>query len=126
MFGTGSFATVWNVTGKDKYYEVELSTSRKKEDGSFETDFSSKFTRFVGKAKDKVVNEKLSRKDRIKLTSCGVSNFYNKEKGREYVNYVVFDFDVLNRNDSDSSVKSETKPVDIDSVEDTIDDDLPF
>lgn len=124
MFSSGSFATVWNVTDKDKYYEVEISTSRKKEDGVYETDFSSKFTRFVGKAKDKVDSEKLSRKDRIKITSCGVSNFYNKEKGREYVNYVVFDFDVLNRNDSDSSVKSETKPVDLDVVED--DSDLPF
>ena len=50
MFSVGSYLKIWNVTNKGNYSEVECSTSAKnKMSGKYETDFSSKFVRFIGK-----------------------------------------------------------------------------
>lgn len=84
---------MWGVVNKGNYSEVDCSTSAKnKQTGNYETDFSSKFVRFVGNAhkKNPVVGE------RIKVTSCGVQNVYEKDGQRQYLKnptYVVFDFE---------------------------------
>lgn len=93
MFSTGVFFKVWGVTNKGNYSEVECSTSSKnKTTGNYETDFSSKFVRFIGNAhrKNPQPNE------RIKVTSCAVQNVYEKDGQRQYLKnptYIVFDFE---------------------------------
>lgn len=85
--------TVWSVEpGKFKNsMRVRLSSSRKnKKTGAFETDFSG-FCTFFGQAGEAA--EKLEPKDRIRLTSCDVTNTYDKEKRTTYVNYNVFGFE---------------------------------
>ena len=91
-FRTGSWATVWSVeNGNGNTMKVRLSISRKnKSTGEYEQDFSG-FCTFIGAARVKA--ERLKPKDRIKLGDTDVSTWYNKEKGSEYVNYKVFDFE---------------------------------
>lgn len=84
---------MWGVVNKGNYSEVDCSTSAKnKQTGNYETDFSSKFVRFIGNAhkKNPTVGE------RIKVTSCGVQNVYEKDGQRQYLKnptYIVFDFE---------------------------------
>ena len=93
MFSTGVYFKIWGVVNKSNYSEVDCSTSAKnKQTGDYETDFSSKFVRFIGNAHKKrpAVGE------RIKVTSCGVQNVYVKDGQRQYLKnptYVVFDFE---------------------------------
>lgn len=98
MFSTGVYFKVWNVVNKGNYSEVECSTSKKnKQTGNYETDFSSKFVRFVGAA-----HQKSPQKDeRIKITNCGVENVYVKDGENVYLKsprYIVFDFERDNSN----------------------------
>lgn len=89
MFSSGSWATVWATEDKGNFTQVELSTSRKRKDtDEYETDFSSKFVRFIGTAHQEA--EKLKRGDRIKLANCGVTTSYDKENKRSYTNFLVF------------------------------------
>ena len=93
MFSTGVYFKIWGVVNKGNYSEVECSTSSKnKTTGNYETDFSSKFVRFIGNAhrKNPQPNE------RIKVTSCGVQNVYEKDRQRQYLKnptFIVFDFE---------------------------------
>ena len=93
MFSTGVWFKVWGVSNKGNYSEVDCSTSvRNKTTGNFETDFTSKFVRFVGKAhaKNPQPNE------RIKVTSCAVQNCFEKDGQRQYLKnptYLVYDFE---------------------------------
>lgn len=93
MFSVGTYIKVWNVTNKGNYTEVECSSSAKnKMTGNYETDFSSKYVRFIGNAhkKNPQANE------RIKITNCGVQNVYEKDGQKQYLKnptYIVFDFE---------------------------------
>ena len=93
MFSVGSYFKIWNVTNKGNYSEVECSTSSKnKMSGRYETDFSSKFVRFIGNAhkKSPQPNEK------IKVTNCAVQNVYEKDGQKQYLKNptdLVFDFE---------------------------------
>lgn len=98
MFSTGVYFKVWGVTDKGNYAEVDCSTSKKNsQTGNYDTDFSSKYVRFIGEAyrKNPQPNE------RIKVTSCAVQNVYQKDGQNQYLKnpmYLVFDFE----RDSDS------------------------
>lgn len=97
MFSNNSYAKLWEVEDKGKYSVVELSTSKKnKETNEYETDFSSKFVRFVGEAHNRV--KKMDGTERIKLTNCGVTT--SKYNDKWYTNFLVFDFEK-----ADSSIK---------------------
>lgn len=93
MFSTGVYFKIWNVSNKGNYSEVECSTSKlNKQTQKYETDFSSKFVRFIGEAhrKNPQPNEK------IKVTSCGVQNVYESNGQKQYLKnptYIVFDFE---------------------------------
>ena len=93
MFSVGTYFKIWNVTDKGNYSEVECSTSAKnKMSGKYETDFSSKFVRFIGNAhkKSPQPNEK------IKVMNCAVQNVYEKDGQKQYLKnptYLVFDFE---------------------------------
>ena len=95
MFSTGVYFKIWGVVNKGNYSEVDCSTSAKnRQTGNYETDFSSKFVRFIGNAhkKNPTVGE------RIKVTSCGVQNVYEKDGQRQYLKnptYIVFDFEYI-------------------------------
>lgn len=127
MFANGAYATIWEVNkGKGNYYEVRLSTSKKK-DGTYEQDFSAS-VRFVGNAANIVAS--MGKKDRVKIGNCGVTNSYNKEKGILYTNYVVFECENVSNTkgsagaqNNNSNVKNEEGyPVN----DNAPDDDLPF
>lgn len=126
-FRTGAYASVWEVKeGRGNTMSVRLSISRKNKEGNYEQDFSGYCT-FIGNAKAKA--EKLKTKERIKLGDVDVTTWFDSNKGREYVNYKVFDFEMAN---GSTGQNNDTKPVKtgalydnpIDGVSD--EDDLPF
>lgn len=93
-FGNGQFMKIWEVADKGSYTEVSMSSSKKnKQTGEYETDFSSKYVRFVGKAK----LQNPMKGQRIKITECSVSNIYYKDGERQFLknpNYVVFSYEL--------------------------------
>ena len=93
MFSVGAYFKIWNVTNKGNYSEVECSTSAKnKMSVKYETDFSSKFVRFIGNAHKKSPQPN----ERIKVTNCAVQNVYEKDGQKQYLKnptYLVFDFE---------------------------------
>ena len=107
-----TYAKIWNIDRKEKYSVVELSVSKKnRATDQYETDFSSKFVRFVGNAHQQLIN--MQGNERIKIKSGDVSNHYDKEKRVTYTNYVVFDFELADG----SQAKPQT---------DSVSDEMPF
>ena len=66
------------------------------------------FVGLVGEANKKLglIDSALSSGDRcrIKIGACDVSNKYNKDEGREYTNFTMFDFEM-----SDGATQSDNK-----------------
>lgn len=144
-FREGAFATVWEVTDQgSSFSKVRLSTSRKdKKTDEYVTDFNG-FVSLIGNANSKVdmINDAIGDdgRCRIKLGACDVSNKYDKDAGREYVNYALFDFEFPEERPSEheedpksakkAAAKTTKKPAkakasaDADGDED--DEDLPF
>lgn len=90
-FRNEAWATVWEVKqGRGNWMDVQLSISQKNKNGEYETKFS-RYCMFINEARVKA--EKLKPKDRIRLTSVDVETSYNKETGKEYINFKVFGFD---------------------------------
>jgi single-strand DNA-binding protein len=125
-FRTDAYAKVWAVENKGNYSVVELSTSKKnKATNEYDTDFSSKFVRFIGTAHTQV--QGLSKGTSIKLGNVEVTNSYNKETKTSYTNFLVFSFETQDGNGS----KNTSKPTDNKSngfmnIPDGIDEELPF
>lgn len=116
-FRSGSYATVWNVKQEDgkNSSTVELSVSRKdKRTDQYVTDFSSGYVRFIGTAHERIAG--VAPKTKIKLGDVDVSNYYDKEKKREFVTYKVFSFDFTDQ----QPAKSQQESSDVD------DDEEPF
>ena len=118
-FRNGAYATVWEVKPSNNYTDVRLSISRKKLDGTYETDFSG-FVRFISDAHTKAAA--LNERDRIKIIECACTNRYDKSKGVTYYNFQVFNFDQLN-NDAPSRPQAATF---VNVQEETITEELPF
>lgn len=100
-FANGRYATAWTDrnTNKvlnifEKYAEVQLTTSKKKKDGTYDTDFSGR-CRFVGKSFEKIRRIDLREKDRLKLLEVETTNRYDKEKKTSYNTYIVWDFETV-------------------------------
>ncbi|MGI6069092.1 MAG: hypothetical protein ACOYBE_01565 [Blautia sp.] len=92
MFSAGSYLKIWRVAREaDKYCDVQASTSRKNQDGTFENDFSG-FVRLVGHAANQIKGKDLT-KGGFKIKDCGVTQIYNKEKNQTYTNFIVFEFE---------------------------------
>lgn len=120
------FVKVWEIEDKGNYHVVSLSTSKKNRDtDKYETDFNSKFVRFIGAAHTEAANLKAG--DSIKLGSCEVTNHYDKEKKVEYTNYLVYSFEKENggnsNNNNSAPAASNNGFVD---VSDVTEDELPF
>jgi transposase len=99
--------TVFKVEAQDKVVKATLSTSEKKQDNTYEN--SSWFVAFVGNCKDKA--SKLQDKDRITVTKAKITNVYNKEHKKSYLNFTVFAFD-CERLDKEPSIKDDFTEVD--------------
>ena len=93
-FGNGQFMKIWEVVDKDNYAEVSVSSSKKnKKTNEYETDFSSKYVRFVGNA----YKQRPMKDQRIKITDCSVQNVYYKNGEKQYLKnpyYVVFAYEL--------------------------------
>ena len=92
MFANNAWIKIWNVTDRGSYYEVDCSTSKNNREGNWETDFSTKFVRFVGEA----YNKRPQPNEKIKILNCGVQNCYEKNGKKIYMNipqFIVFDFE---------------------------------
>lgn len=83
------FVKVMKVEDKGKYVKATLSTSEKKQDGTYE--YSNWFSTFVGNSVDKA--KKLNEGDKITVTKAKLTNVYNKEKKQSYTNMTVFAFE---------------------------------
>ena len=98
-FHTGAYATVWEITETgSKFSKIRISTSRKdKESDEYVTDFNG-FVSMVGDANKNInlISDALEGggRCRIKIGSCDVSNRYDKEAGREYTIFAMFDFEM--------------------------------
>lgn len=77
----------------------------------------------IGQANAK--SQRLREGDRIRLGDVDVTTTYNREQGREYVNYKCFDFEMADGapNSSAPVARVESNPVEGDNEPD---DELPF
>lgn len=82
------FVKVYKVEDKGNFVKAQLSTSEKKQDGTYEN--SSWFASFVGGAKEQAKH--LQDKDTITITKGNITNVYNKEAGKSYLNMTIFEF----------------------------------
>lgn len=108
-FRQGNYAKVWGTTIYEKYTTVELSTSKKnKQSGEYEVDFQNNYVKFIGQAHRDAVG--LKRGDKIKIGECEVTRKYNKEKQREYIDFIVYDFSLESSapNNSGDSLENAT------------------
>ena len=122
-FRQGAYATVWEVESvTDTMTKARISVSRKNKDTErYEQDFGG-FVIFSGTAAAAKA-KKLKMMDRIKLGDVDVTNRYVKDKGREYTDFKVFSFDIMDRRDS----APESVPDVVDAGEVLADDnELPF
>lgn len=79
---------VFNLKKEEKYVDINLSTSEKTADGEYRN--SSWPTRFVGGALAKA--KELNEGDNIAIIKAKLENVYIKDKGRSYLNLIVYDF----------------------------------
>lgn len=133
----GGYAKVWKVEDKGNYSVGQLSTRRKKpgSDKEWEVDFQDGFVRFIGAAHTAIQNAHINPENglSIQITSCDVSNKYDKASNKTYVNYAIFAFDVVDSNGGGNSSKTastkksngKAKLAEVDTTDD-LDDDLPF
>lgn len=84
---SGSFATVFDVEVKGNIANAKITTSKKKEDGSYEN--MRWLARFAGKNVSQKAGQ-LKNGDRIEIVEGAVENTYDGEKG--YTNVVIFRF----------------------------------
>jgi len=134
-FRTGAYAKVWKIENKGNYSVGQISISRKnKNTDQYEVEFQDGFTRFVGNAHNDINSIDFPEKGglTIKITSCDVTNNYNKEKKTTYTNYVIFGFETPNgelgesdAETADSEPESAKPNADGDSFAEA-EDDLPF
>lgn len=80
--------------------QVHISSYEGK-DKNGEAIYSSWFANFVGAAYTKA-KEGLKEGDYIQLTNGKIENIYNKEKGKAFLEVIVFDFDILPEKDGNN------------------------
>lgn len=130
--GRGGFARIWTIEDKGNYSIAKVSTSKKRKDGSYETDFQDGFVRLIGSAHEKAQTLNVGEKGvAIQITSCEVTTPYNAEAKKGYVNYAIFAFDIPNDSDATpttgkKSTAKTSKAKKAAPVEDEADDELPF
>jgi len=90
-FRSGSYAKVWEINTHEKSASVKLSICKKKKDGEgYDKEFES-YVLFLGHAFNKIGTIKAE--DKIKLADIDVKCIYNKENGKTYTSFLVYDFE---------------------------------
>ena len=109
MFTNGSYAKVWQIKEiKDRYSEIRISTSTKNKDtGKYEQDFGG-FVRMCGQAHQQT--SYLNEGDRFKIVRCGVTNQYSKEKNTTYTNYLIFEIELNEDQESHQAALEAANP----------------
>lgn len=108
--GRGGFARIWSIENKGNYSIAKVSTSKKRKDGTYETDFQDGFVRLIGSAHEKAQTLNVTEKGiTIQITSCEVNTPYNAETKKSYVNYIIFAFDIPDGNGGDNSPTKDSK-----------------
>ena len=110
-FKNSAIATIWkikDIDGENIFRDVQISTSRKnKKTGEYESDFSG-YVRFVANAVVGV--ESLKEKDRIVLKNVDVSRRYDKKKGREFVNFTVYEWERMENRSNNQDDQNKVNP----------------
>lgn len=129
-FRQGTYAKIWRVEDKGNYSIAQVSVSKKNKDsGQYETEFQQNFVRLVGTAHDLGKNIKeVHGGTTIKITSCDVTSRYDKEKEKEYTNFVIFGFEFPDGNSNTTSNKPANNAAGdgFMNVPEGIDEELPF
>lgn len=132
----GGYATAWYVVqSSDKFTRVNISISKKGQDGNYKTDWSGIMT-FIGKAKSKIDSMNLptdkehKSATRIRIRNGEVTTTYDKAKNANYTNYAVFDFEEMGESNSRHVANAPVSayvPDEVMSIPDGADDEgLPF
>ena len=117
MFGNGYCLSIWEVDEKENYAIVAVSSKKKnRATNKYETDFSSKYVKFIGDAfKCRPIAGQ-----RIRIIDCGVENVYVKDGEKFYMknpNYIIYKYELL---ESETNYPSNETLTSIDNGE------LPF
>ena len=111
MFSNNSYAKIKEVETKDNYSICKLVISKKiTGTDKYETDFIGK-ARFVGKAN--LLRPMADQ--RIKITSCGVSNCYTKNEKLEFPKsptYTVFSYELQEDVENSNNLRPELEEID--------------
>ena len=122
-FKIGAYAKIWeikNVNGKG-FYQAKISTSKKKKDGSYETDFSD-YVSFSGKASEKAKD--LKGNERIHILEGDTTKVYYQDTGKTYYNFTIYDFEIAGANNSNSTAQNNSSAMNAPEV--TEDEDVLF
>lgn len=131
-FKNGCYATAWTdkqektvVKIYERYATVSMTTSKKKQDGTYETDFNNK-VRFLGKAFEKIKTLALGERDRLHLLEVEVTTRYDRAKQSNYTNFICWDFEPAEmKNNNTRQPEVVTGDTKLQSF-DTVDAELPF
>lgn len=121
MFSNGSYLKIWEVKAQEKYTDVRATTSQKKEDGTYEQDFSG-WVRLVGTAHKQGVKQN----DSLRIKNCGVRQTYDKEKKQNFTSFLVFAFEENNTPAASAPSTPKTNPAFNNIPEGTTEETLPF
>lgn len=105
----GGYARVWKIENKGNYSVGQVSTSRKKSgsENEFEVDFQDGYVRFIGAAHEAISQLDIGDKGiTIQITSCEVSNKYDNNTKKTYVNYAIFSFNTVDNGGNSSKTTS--------------------
>lgn len=111
MFSENSYAKIKEVEDKGNYSICKISISKKnRTTQKYETDFIAK-VRFVGTAH----LQRPMADQRIKITSCGVSNCYVKNDKLEFMKiptYTIFSYELQEDVENSNNLRPELEEID--------------
>ena len=84
------YVKVYNVEIKEKYVQARLQTSEKKQTGEYEN--SDWYARFVGGSIG--LAQELTNKATITINKGKLTNVFNRDTKKAYLNMTVFDFEI--------------------------------
>lgn len=96
--------TIWDVKPYEKSTSINMTSSRKGQDGNWVKDFGC-YCRFIGEAHKKA--KVLKERDTITPKNIDVSVLYNKEKGCNDVNIIIWDFALIDKEGNITEVTEE-------------------
>lgn len=107
-FRQGAYAKLWKVENKGNYSVAQISISKKdKETGEYNTEFQDGFVRLVGNAHETAKNLQITKSGvSIQITSCDVTNKYDPQSEKSYVNFTIFGFEIPSGDNAEKPSKT--------------------